>query len=100
MSASSQLFHRARQACFTGVKLWLTPNGMKTLTESRSSSDPLALEVTGSSRETVRLLEPHRQEDDPGLAGRHGHQPGPSTRRRHRRARRGAERGLFRPAPT
>jgi transposase len=35
------------------------PEGMKTLAESLLPTDRVALEVTGSSREIVRLLEPH-----------------------------------------
>ena len=36
-----------------------TPEGIATLAESLLPSDRVALEVTGSSREIVRLLEPH-----------------------------------------
>jgi hypothetical protein len=36
-----------------------TPEGIKTLAESLLPSDRVALEVTGSSREIARLLEPH-----------------------------------------
>jgi transposase len=36
-----------------------TPEGMKALAESLLATDRVALEVTGSSREIVRLLEPH-----------------------------------------
>jgi transposase len=36
-----------------------TPEGLKTLVESLEATDRVALEVTGSSREIVRLLEPH-----------------------------------------
>ena len=36
-----------------------TPEGIGTLAESLLPSDRVALEVTGSSREIVRLLEPH-----------------------------------------
>jgi transposase len=36
-----------------------TPEGIETLAESLSPSDRVALEVTGSSREIVRLLAPH-----------------------------------------
>jgi transposase len=36
-----------------------TPEGMNTLAESLLPSDRVALEVTGSSRKIVRLLEPH-----------------------------------------
>jgi transposase len=36
-----------------------TPEGIKTLAESLAPSDRVALEVTGSSREIARLLEPH-----------------------------------------
>jgi transposase len=36
-----------------------TPDGIKTLTESLDRADRVALEVTGSSREIARLLEPH-----------------------------------------
>jgi transposase len=36
-----------------------TPEGIKTLAESLAPTDRVALEVTGSSREIARLLEPH-----------------------------------------
>ena len=36
-----------------------TPDGLKTLVDSLLPTDRVALEVTGSSREIVRLLEPH-----------------------------------------
>jgi transposase len=36
-----------------------TPEGLGTLVDSLEASDRVALEVTGSSREIVRLLEPH-----------------------------------------
>lgn len=36
-----------------------TPEGLKTLVDSLLPTDRVALEVTGSSREIVRLLEPH-----------------------------------------
>jgi transposase len=44
---------------FSGGRVPATPEGMKTLAESLISSDRVALEVTGSSREIARLLEPH-----------------------------------------
>jgi transposase len=36
-----------------------TPEGLETLVDSLDPTDRVALEVTGSSREIVRLLEPH-----------------------------------------
>jgi len=50
--------------CEEGKVFWAgrvpsTPEGMETLAESLQPSDRVALEVTGSSWEIVRLLEPH-----------------------------------------
>jgi transposase len=52
-----------------------TPDGIKTLAESLLVSDRVALEVTGSCWEVVRILEPHVDRvvvvspDDTGIAG-------------------------------
>ena len=50
-----------------------TPEGMGTLAESFLSTDRVALEVTGSSREIVRLFAPQCEEGHRGLPGRHRH---------------------------
>lgn len=44
---------------FSAGRVPSTPDGLKTLTDSLDLADRVALEVTGSSREIVRLLEPH-----------------------------------------
>ena len=44
---------------FSAGRVPSTPEGMTTLAESLLSTDRVALEVTGSSWEIVRLLEPH-----------------------------------------
>jgi transposase len=44
---------------YSGGRVPATPEGIGTLAESLLPSDRVALEVTGSSREIVRLLEPH-----------------------------------------
>ena len=44
---------------FSAGRVPSTPEGLTTLAESLSPSDRVALEVTGSSWEIVRLLEPH-----------------------------------------
>ncbi len=44
---------------FSGGRVPSTPEGVKTLADSLLPTDRVALEVTGSSWEIVRLLEPH-----------------------------------------
>jgi len=44
---------------FSAGRVPSTPEGLKTLVDSLDRTDRVALEVTGSSREIVRLLEPH-----------------------------------------
>jgi len=44
---------------FSAGRVPSTPEGIKTLADSRLPTDRVALEVTGSSWEIVRLLEPH-----------------------------------------
>jgi len=44
---------------FSAGRVPATPEGLKTLVDSLLPADRVALEVTGSSREIVRLLEPH-----------------------------------------
>ena len=52
-----------------------TPEGIRTLAESLLATDRVALEVTGSCWEVVRMLEPHVSKmvvvspDDTGIAG-------------------------------
>ena len=71
-----------------------TPEGIKTLIDSLVSTDRVALEVTGSSREIARLLEPHvvaylgvdpRVKIWPERAGAEKGRP-PGSRRRSARA--------------
>ena len=57
---------------FSAGRVPSTPDGLKTLTDSLDLADRVALEVTGSSREIVRLLEPHVRKIivvSPGVTG-------------------------------
>ncbi len=68
-----------------------TPEELETLAESLLPTDRVALEVTGSAWEIVRILEPHVSEGDRGLAraipgsARRARRPTGSTRGRWRK---------------
>ena len=66
-----------------------TPEGIRMLADSLLATDRVALEVTGSSWEIVRLLEPHVEQDHRRLPGRYRHLAGAGEDRPPRRAHAG-----------
>ena len=58
---------------FSAGRVPSTPEGIETLADSLLPTDRVALEVTGSSWEIVRLLEPHVSKIIVGLSGGYRH---------------------------